>query len=211
MADHLFIISKIAFVLSAIFLVISIVLWFYYKIPMIVGYLTGRTAKKSMESVRENNAQAGQKALKVNMTTNKSRRLTEKISAEKATEKLDATEKLQQDTKSPGEANRANEVQMGGTMLLERNMSNVSGLDNELASETTLLSAGRTDGVSSVSDATELLSTGDATELLSVGDATAPLGNRAVEMSDRKRAVNLKEQGIYILDEVMLIHTQEVI
>jgi len=211
MADHLFIISQIAFVLSAIFLVISIVLWFYYKIPMIVGYLTGSTAKKSMESVRENNAQAGQKALKVNMTTNKSRRLTEKISAEKATEKLDATEKLQQDTKSPGEMNRANEAQMGGTMLLERNMSNVSGLDNELAGETTLLSAGRADGVSSVSDATELLSAGDATELLSVGDATAPLGNRAVEMSDRKRAVNSKEQGIYILDEVMLIHTQEVI
>lgn len=55
MADILFRISNISLGLAAGFLFLSVLLWFVFGIPGIIGDLSGRTAKKSIAKMRENN------------------------------------------------------------------------------------------------------------------------------------------------------------
>ena len=55
MAEILSIISTSSFVLAALFLALAIFFWFKFGIPAIIGDLSGRTAKKSIAQMRENN------------------------------------------------------------------------------------------------------------------------------------------------------------
>lgn len=57
MAEVLSMISVIAFVLSGIGFLCAIVFWFWFKIPVVIGDLSGRTAKKSIARLRSDNEQ----------------------------------------------------------------------------------------------------------------------------------------------------------
>lgn len=79
MADALFLISVISFAAAGVFLVIAMALFLIFKIPVVFGDLSGRTAKKSIESMRKNNERTGNKSYSsssVNMARGK---LTENI------------------------------------------------------------------------------------------------------------------------------------
>ena len=64
MAETLSLISVISFVLAAVFLIVAVILWFVFNIPLVVGDLSGRNAKKSIENMRRNNENSGKKAYK---------------------------------------------------------------------------------------------------------------------------------------------------
>lgn len=64
MADILNIISIISYVLAAVSLVLAIVFWIVFKIPAVIGDLSGRNARKSIELMRQNNEKAGKQAIK---------------------------------------------------------------------------------------------------------------------------------------------------
>lgn len=64
MADILNTISVISFIAAGIFAVLAIALWFIFKIPTVIGDLSGRTAKKSIERMRQNNEKTGNKLYK---------------------------------------------------------------------------------------------------------------------------------------------------
>lgn len=55
MADILNTISIISFILFGLFAILSVVYCIVLKIPAVVGDLTGRTARKSIEQMRKNN------------------------------------------------------------------------------------------------------------------------------------------------------------
>lgn len=61
MAETLSFISIIAFVAAAICLVVTIIIFIKFKIPSVIGDLSGKTARKSIEQMRESNEQSGRK------------------------------------------------------------------------------------------------------------------------------------------------------
>jgi hypothetical protein len=64
MAELLTKISWILFALSAVGLIIALVFWFKFRIPKIIGDLTGRTAKKEIAKMRSENEKTGKMTLR---------------------------------------------------------------------------------------------------------------------------------------------------
>ena len=63
MAEQLSTYSIISFVAAGFFLLVAIVLGIYFRIPTVIGDLTGRNAKKSIARMRESNEKASKKAV----------------------------------------------------------------------------------------------------------------------------------------------------
>ena len=59
MAETLSVISLISFLAAGVFAVLAVVLWFVFRIPTVVGELSGRNARKSIERMRRRNEEAG--------------------------------------------------------------------------------------------------------------------------------------------------------
>ena len=59
MAETLSVISLISFLTAGVFAVLAVTLWFVFRIPTVVGELSGRTARKSIERMRKRNEEAG--------------------------------------------------------------------------------------------------------------------------------------------------------
>lgn len=59
MAERLALLSIICFVLAGVFLIVALVLGFLFKIPAVIGDLTGRTARKSIAQMRTANEKSG--------------------------------------------------------------------------------------------------------------------------------------------------------
>lgn len=66
--------------LAVIMLVVSIVLFFIYKIPSVIGDLTGSTARKAIEDIRNQNESSGNKVYKTSHVNRERGKLTDKIS-----------------------------------------------------------------------------------------------------------------------------------
>lgn len=62
MADILHTLSIVSYILAVLFVVLAIVLWFIFKIPNVIGDLSGRNAKKSIARMRQNNEKTGDKS-----------------------------------------------------------------------------------------------------------------------------------------------------
>lgn len=61
-AEILSLVSLISYILAGVFLALTVLFWFVFKIPTVVGDLSGRTAKKSIEKMRQANARTGNKS-----------------------------------------------------------------------------------------------------------------------------------------------------
>lgn len=59
MAEILEIVSNVSYILAIIFFIISVFLWFHFKIREVIGDLSGRTAKKSITKMRKTNERNG--------------------------------------------------------------------------------------------------------------------------------------------------------
>lgn len=81
MADIYNIISIVAFSLAGIFLILSIFFWFKYKIPKIIGDLSGRTARKSIAQMRSENEKSGARPQNVRYHTAKTEKQIENQTA----------------------------------------------------------------------------------------------------------------------------------
>lgn len=62
MAEILSIISFISFGISGTCFILAIFFWFKFKIPSVVGDLSGKTARKSIAKMRESNEKSGKKS-----------------------------------------------------------------------------------------------------------------------------------------------------
>ena len=67
-------------VLAGIMLIISVLLFFFLKIPHVLGDLTGRNARKAIESIRNQNESSGDKLYKTSPVNRERGKLTDKIS-----------------------------------------------------------------------------------------------------------------------------------
>lgn len=166
MAETLSLISTIAFAAAAVCLVVTGILFIRFKIPSVIGDLSGRNARRSIEQMREMNEKSGSKAhrsSKVNMKRGK------------------LTETMQGARKAAGIRKHA--AKRPETELLDENR--VKGIREE---ETALLQD---------VDATELLQDDYATALLDTDQEFPDRGSGGIV--------------IEVLEEVMIIHSGEVI
>lgn len=67
-------------ILAGIMLAVSVLLFFVLKIPAVIGDLSGRTAKKAIENIRNQNRNSGDKTYKSSLVNRQRGKLTEKIS-----------------------------------------------------------------------------------------------------------------------------------
>lgn len=161
MADILHTLSIVSYILAVLFVVLAIVLWFIFKIPNVIGDLSGRNAKKSIARMRQNNEKTGDKSYR-------------------ASEKNLARGKLTETMESMGKVEKS--INMEETGLLNENLA--KEYDEQ---------------------ATGLL-LDDATGLLDESGQTAAL-EETVNAADRVPSSIV----IRMIEEVMLIHTEEVI
>ncbi len=77
MAETLSIISVISYIATGVFAITAIVLWFIFKIPTVIGDLSGKNAKKSIERLRKNNEKTGEKTHRTSPTNASRGKITE--------------------------------------------------------------------------------------------------------------------------------------
>lgn len=73
--------SILFFVLAGIFLLIGIALFFLLDVPKIYGDLSGRTAQKAIEAIRQQNERSGTKGYKPSTVNAARGKLTDRIDA----------------------------------------------------------------------------------------------------------------------------------
>lgn len=174
MAETLSTLSTISFAVAGVCLAIAIFLWFYFKIPTVIGDLSGRTARKSIAKMRAANEKTGAKTYKESRTNAARGKLT-------------------------------------GTMPDSEKLLKKNVVDNDQRPETGLLAENRAEGIETeatgvlVDEATGILDA-EATGLLIDENATEPLITSTQSYTKRSGGMKMN-----MLEEVMLIHTNEVI
>ena len=68
MAQTLQTLSIISFAVAGVCLVLAVFFWFFFKIPIVIGDLSGRTARKSIAKMRAANEKSGAKSYKESKT-----------------------------------------------------------------------------------------------------------------------------------------------
>lgn len=71
--------SLIAFIVAAVLFLIAVALFFLLDIPKLYGDISGRTARKAIEAIREQNRASGNKAYHPSAVNEERGRLTDRI------------------------------------------------------------------------------------------------------------------------------------
>ena len=64
MADTLSIISLVSFIVAGICFALAVFFWFSFRIPKVIGDLSGRTARRSIAKMRASNEESGNKSFR---------------------------------------------------------------------------------------------------------------------------------------------------
>ncbi len=127
----------IGLALCCVMFLVSVVLFFVLNIPKIISDLSGRTAKKAIQDIREQNEKTGNKSYQVSQVNRERGKLTDKISPSgrivsnnpslKLGYSVD-TAKISADTEETSVISSANETSVldqNGTSVLDQNETSV--------------------------------------------------------------------------------------
>lgn len=168
MAETLSTLSIISFAVAGVCFVLAVFFWFFFKIPNVIGDLSGRTARKSIAKMWATNEKTGTKTYKESKANAERGKLTGSIPS---SEKLNKKESIKTSDRP----------------------------------ETGLLASNKADGFHS--EETGILD-GETTGILLEEEATASLEAAGAVKCAVKRNGG---KTLQIIEEVMLIHTDEVI
>lgn len=180
-AEILSLVSLISYIVAGVCLVLAVFFWFFFKIPSVIGDLSGRTAKKSIEKMRQANVRSGNKSYRASATN---------VARGKLTDTMQHSTNLKKG-KAPEEKTKVEENGRPETGLLSENKA-----DAYVDEKTDILDNGEPTGSLLDDEATGMLVDDEATMAL---DA---------EITPKKRTGGKK---LTMINEVMLIHTDEVI
>lgn len=166
MAQTLQTLSIISFAVAGVCLVLAIFFWFFFKIPSVIGDLSGRTARKSIAKMRAANEKTGAKSYKESKTN-------------------------------------ADRGKLTGTMPDSGKLNKKNKAPDDDKPETGLLADNKADGLDS--EETGVLES-ETTGLLIDENATAPL-----DVPSHNPIVRTGGKKLEIIEEVILVHTEEVI
>lgn len=137
-----------AAVLSGIMLIVSVLLFILFKIPRVIGDLTGATAKKAIENIRNQNESSGDKIYKSSQVNRERGKLTDKISA--------SGNIARQETNPLGGAMATTKIATQG-LSPDASSNETTVLDSVSPNETTVLDNGTTVLNETVSNETTVL------------------------------------------------------
>lgn len=141
--------SLVSFIVAGVLLLVGIALFFLLDVPKLYGDISGRTAKKAIEAIRQQNEESGGKTLSSGPLTADKKKRTDKIG--NANKNNDGTQKLHTKDSSA----KASE-----TTVLKKSTGETTVLTGELpANETTLLT-----GASSANETALLTKPSSASE-----------------------------------------------
>lgn len=72
--------SLVAYILSGVFFAAAVALFFLLKIPRVIGEISGSTAKKAIERIRQQNETSGEKAYKPSAVNISRGKITDRMS-----------------------------------------------------------------------------------------------------------------------------------
>ena len=139
-------------ILAAVMLAVTVLLFFVYKIPTVIGDLTGANARKAIENIRNQNESSGDKLYKTSQVNRERGKLTDKISPSGSLMRdpsgvlgggAMATEKIS--TQELPQVDETTVLESDATTVLGSNETTVLG--NASAGETTVLVAEDTPAV----------------------------------------------------------------
>ena len=174
MAETLSLLSIIFLIIAGVAFIAALFLFFYLRITKVVSDLSGRTAKKSIQSLRNRNEQTGSKSYRSSKTNKERGKITDAI---------------------PKKASKSSKDIIETGVLKEDKTEKLSEETEELSTH-------------SSKAAMEAMHYGEqnATEVLQQSNETTMLPPIDEAAKNAKEAKNWK-----ILEEVILIHTDEVI
>lgn len=121
-------VSIATFTLGAVCLVLAIFFWFKFDIWKIIGDLSGRTAKKSIEQMRTANEASGKKSYRPTPVAQKRGKLTEPIVYDTKEKK---TEYSESETDALRYSPSGTEVLAEGTEILDVGRGIPAGMEND--------------------------------------------------------------------------------
>ena len=195
-------ISLVSFVIAGISFLLAVFFWFRFNILVVIGDLSGRTARKSIEKMRANNEKTGNKSYKPSKTNLGRGKLTDAMpESDKLTEKLKQRFVPADEQVETGllDENMVIMFEREQTALLTEN-EETGLLQNEVhydEMETDLL---QTDVLVASMESEE-------TGLLVEEEETGLLNENMVE----SRTLEVGNIKFVLLEEVMLTHTNETI
>ena len=71
--------SLVAYIIAGVLFLVAVALFFLLDVPKLYGELSGRTAKKAIEAIRQQNEASGNKAYKPSVVNAERGKLTDKI------------------------------------------------------------------------------------------------------------------------------------
>lgn len=125
MAETLSTLSIISFIVAGVSLVLAILLFIYFRIPTVIGDLSGRNAKKSIARMRSSNEKSGNKSFRASETNAARGKLTSTM-----------TSIGNQQKKTKDDAIAPVEGQMPETGLLAENKADLVGESTVLLEDT---------------------------------------------------------------------------
>lgn len=134
--------SLAAYIVAGVLLLISIALFFLLDVPKLYGDVSGRTAKKAIEAIRQQNEETGNKAYKPSAVNEARGKLTDKITPSGRLESQ--TSGLAVSVGTEKFATSALQPQSNETTVLNSSANETTVLSGTLSTEfgeTTLLSA----------------------------------------------------------------------
>lgn len=193
MAETLSVISLISFLAAGVFAILAVVLWFVFHIPTVAGELSGRTAKKSIERTRRNNEEASKNSRGAGPVRDKGKNFP---ADGRQAGKSSSADERQAGKNSPADERqtRKNRSERGGVETALRAES-AAGTRRRETAQQSRETARRSRETAQQSRETEVLA--DTGSLEATGS-----GNPQRRMSAVK---------IELLEEILFIHTKEVI
>lgn len=193
--DVYMMIFEVGRILAILMFVVSLILFFALKIPAVIGDLSGATARKAIENIRNQNEESGEKAYKSSAVNKERGKLTDKISPS-------------------GSLHSKPSDKLGFGMKTEK--ISTQRLDSEDAGETTVLSAANeTTVLSSSIGETEVLNEApvfNETTLLSPDMMAPSTESNDVQMGFGDTTELPPMPGVFVIEqEITFIHTQEII
>ncbi len=186
MAETLSVISLISFLAAGVFAILAVVLWFVFHIPTVAGELSGRTAKKSIERTRRNNEEASKNSRGAGPVRDKG--------------KNSPADGRQTGKNSPADGRQTGKNSPADERQTRKNRSEGGGVETALRAE----SAAGTRRRETAQQGRETAQQSRETEVLADTGSLEASGSG----NPQRRMSAIK---IELLEEILFIHTKEVI
>lgn len=190
-------ISYISLALAVISLIVAIFIWFKFEIPSVISDLSGRTAKKSIQKLRENNEKSGKKVFKSSTTNIQRGMLTDTMPDSEMLKADERESKKRAELKQQG-SNRQDNKEFKRKQPVRETEETSLLVENENLEIGVLQT-----GVLTEDEQTEVFMT-EETGLL-VEENTAVSSEKVGFFADKKGV------KLVMLEEIMFVHTEEVI